>query len=142
MHDWVRKINWELSKKLKFENTTAWYIHKPEFIQENEMNKILWDLEIQTDHLILARRADLVIINWVHFLLSLMNRKWKSKWKVRQVLRPCQRTKKGMEHEGDGDTICKLHTWNGPQRLGKETGKVGNQRTNQDHPTRSIWQWY
>ncbi len=27
------------------------------------MHKILWDLEIQTDHLISARRPDLIIIN-------------------------------------------------------------------------------
>ena len=38
-------------------------MHKSESVQENETNKILWDLEIQTDHLILARRPDQVIIN-------------------------------------------------------------------------------
>ena len=38
-------------------------MHKPESILENEMHKILWDFEIQIDHLILARRPDLVIIN-------------------------------------------------------------------------------
>ena len=27
-------------------------MHKPESVQENEMLKILWDFEIQTDHLI------------------------------------------------------------------------------------------
>ena len=39
------------------------YMHKPESIRENETHKILWDLEIQTDHLIPARRPDLVIVN-------------------------------------------------------------------------------
>ena len=29
---------------------------------ENEMNKILWDFEIQTDHLISGRQPDLVIV--------------------------------------------------------------------------------
>ena len=29
---------------------------------ENERHKILWDIEIQTDHLIPARRLDLMII--------------------------------------------------------------------------------
>ena len=33
------------------------------FITENEMHKILWDFETQTDHLIPARRPELVIIN-------------------------------------------------------------------------------
>ena len=36
---------------------------KPESVLENEMQKILWDFEIQTDHLIPARRPDLVITN-------------------------------------------------------------------------------
>ena len=36
-HDWVGKvILWELSKKLKYENNTKWYIHKPESVLENE----------------------------------------------------------------------------------------------------------
>ena len=29
---------------------------------ENETHKILWDFEIQTDHLILDKRLDLVLI--------------------------------------------------------------------------------
>ena len=38
-------------------------MNNPEFVPENEMHKLLWDFEIQTDHLISARRPDLVIIN-------------------------------------------------------------------------------
>ena len=38
-------------------------MHNPESILENETHKILWDFEIQTDHLIPARRPDLVIVN-------------------------------------------------------------------------------
>ena len=38
-------------------------MHKPESILENETYKILWDFEIQTDHLILARKLDHVFIN-------------------------------------------------------------------------------
>ena len=37
-------------------------MHNPESVQENEMHKFLWDFKIQTDHLILARRQDLVIV--------------------------------------------------------------------------------
>ena len=56
-------IHWELCKKFKFDHTTRWYKHKLEPILENDTHKILWDFEIQTDHLIPARRPDLVIIN-------------------------------------------------------------------------------
>ena len=63
-HDWVGKvIHWELCKKLNFHHATKWYMHKPESVLENETHKILWDFEIQTDHLIPARRPDLVLIN-------------------------------------------------------------------------------
>ena len=48
----------------------------------------------------------------------------KKKRKKRQLLRPCQRTEKAVEHETDGDTNCNWCTWNGPQRIGKRTGRV------------------
>ena len=38
-----------------------------------------------------------------------------------------------IEHEGDSDTNCNCRTWNGPQRLGKVTERVGNWRTSRDH---------
>ena len=43
-----------------------------------------------------------------------------------------------MEHGGDGDTNCIWCTWNSPQRLGKGVGRVGNRRSNRDHPDYSI----
>ena len=38
-------------------------MHKPESFLENETHKIIWDFEVQTDHLIPARRPDLVLID-------------------------------------------------------------------------------
>ena len=38
-------------------------MHNPEYVQENEMDKLLWDFEIQTDPLISARWLDLDIVN-------------------------------------------------------------------------------
>ena len=63
-HDWVGKvIHWELCKKLKFDHVNNWYMHNPESVMENEMLKLLWDFEIQMDHLISVSRPNLVIIN-------------------------------------------------------------------------------
>ena len=63
-HDWVGKvIHWGLCKKLKFDPTNMLYMHNPESVLENETNKFLWDFEIQTDHLISARRPYLVVVN-------------------------------------------------------------------------------
>ena len=36
---------------------------KSESIQENETHEILWDLEIQMDHRIQAKKSDLVLVN-------------------------------------------------------------------------------
>ena len=60
-HDWEGKvIHWELCKKLKFNHTNKWYMPNPASALENEL---LWDFEIQTDHLISAGRPDLKIMN-------------------------------------------------------------------------------
>ena len=39
-------------------------MHNPESVLENETHKFLWDSDIQTDHLISARRSDLILINY------------------------------------------------------------------------------
>ena len=63
-HDWVGKaIYWELCKKFRFNHTNKWYMHNPESILENETHKVLWNFEVQTDHLISARQQDLVRVN-------------------------------------------------------------------------------
>ena len=55
-HDWVGKvIHWEMCRKFQFDPTNKWYMHNP--------HKLLWNFNIQTDHLIPARRPDLIIIN-------------------------------------------------------------------------------
>ena len=38
-------------------------MHNPVPVLENDSHKLLWDFNIQTDHLIPARRPDLIIIN-------------------------------------------------------------------------------
>ena len=63
-YDLVGKvIHWEICKKFKFDHTNKWYIHNPAPVLENDTHKLLWDFDIHTDHLILARRPDLIIIN-------------------------------------------------------------------------------
>ena len=39
------------------------YAHNLEYVPENETHKVLWDFELQADHLISASRLDLVIVN-------------------------------------------------------------------------------
>ena len=49
--------------KIKFEPTNKWYMHNLESVLENETQKLRWNFEIQIDHLISARRPDIIIIN-------------------------------------------------------------------------------
>ena len=37
-------------------------MHNPVSVQENDTHKLLWDFDKQTDHLISARKPDLMII--------------------------------------------------------------------------------
>ena len=116
-------------------------------ILENEMHKILWDFEIQTDHLIPAWRLDLVVVNThthkkkkekkkVNLPVSGLCRPGgplsenQRKRKERGVLTPCKRTKKAMKHEGDCD--CNFN-WRARNDLQKVTGRERNRRTRRDH---------
>ena len=63
-HDWIAKVtHWEMCKKLKFDHTNKLYMPNPAPVLENATHKLLWDFNVQTDHLIAARRPDLIIIN-------------------------------------------------------------------------------
>ena len=62
-HDWVDKvIHWEMCRKFQFDNKNKWYMHNSAPVLENDAHKLLWDFNIQTNHLIPARRPDLIII--------------------------------------------------------------------------------
>ena len=63
-HDNLGKIvHWKLSRKCNFEAGDKWYEYEPERVLENEDYKILWDFSVQTDHVIEARRPDLVVVD-------------------------------------------------------------------------------
>ena len=61
-HDNLGKIvHWKLARN--FEARDKWYEHEPASVLENEDYKILWDFSIHTDHVIEARRPDLVVVD-------------------------------------------------------------------------------
>ena len=63
-HDWVcRNIHWEICRKNGFDVDEKCYKHEPEKVVENDSCKMLWDVTIQTDHVIEARRPDMVVID-------------------------------------------------------------------------------
>ena len=63
-HDNVaRKVHWDFCKKNGLEHTEKWYEHIPEGVVENEEVKVLWDINVQCDNVIEARRPDIIVIN-------------------------------------------------------------------------------
>ena len=50
-------------QKIEIDHTNKWYMHNPASVLENDTHKLRWDFDIQTDHLISARRRDLININ-------------------------------------------------------------------------------
>ena len=150
MRDWVGKvIHWKLCKKFKFDHANQLYMHNPEFVLENKTQRIQWDFEIQTNHLISARRPNLVKVRkkkkkkkrgkkwerericWiVEFAVPTDHRvKPKESEKRGEYVDPAWELKKTIKHESDGDTNCNWRARYSQQTIGKRTGGLENKRT-------------
>ena len=65
-HDSIgRYVLWQFFKKLGLNMAKLWYDHVPESVVENENFKILCDFTIQCDHMIEARKPDIVVVDKV-----------------------------------------------------------------------------
>ena len=63
-HDNVAKIvHWKLCKKYDLESKDKWYEHVPLGCMENDTIKLLWDINVQCDHVIEARRPDIILVD-------------------------------------------------------------------------------
>ena len=59
MHDNVGKVvHWKLCEKYHLEKKDKWYENAPAIVSENDEVKLPWDVNIQCDHVIEARRPD------------------------------------------------------------------------------------
>ena len=66
-HDWVRRrIHWEIGGANGIHVKSKWYEHHLEVVIENDSCKILWDFTVQIDHVITARRPDIIFIDKEH----------------------------------------------------------------------------
>ena len=55
-------IHWSMCRKYQIECKDKWYEHRAEKVAENDKVKLLWDFHMQTDHVIEARRPDIVLV--------------------------------------------------------------------------------
>ena len=58
----ARIVHLELCQKFGLVGKVKWFNHKPSIVVENDRVKILWDFNIQTDHVIQHRRPDIVVL--------------------------------------------------------------------------------
>ena len=59
----ARYVHWRLCEKYELDRANKWYEHKPDGVIENGNYKILWDVMIQCDKEIEARRPDIVVVD-------------------------------------------------------------------------------
>ena len=114
---------------------------------------ILWykrinnnDFDIQKDHLISARRPDLVIVNKkkrncqiVDYAVPADHRvRLKESEKKDKYQDFAWELKETMENESNGDIICSWCSWYSYQMISTGTGEYGNKKTSGDHPNDSV----
>ena len=58
----ARIVHWKLCGKYNLKRSEKWYEHAPEGVENKEV-KILWDVMIQCDREIKARKPDIVVVN-------------------------------------------------------------------------------
>ena len=109
------------------------------------MRKILWNFEIQTDHVIPASRSDLVIVNkkkrtgWIADFTLLTDHRIKLKEsEKRDKYLDLTRGLKTIEHEGGDDINCNWCTLEQSPGVWFGEWRIGNKRTGKDHPDYSI----
>ena len=59
----VKVVHWKLCENYYLEKKDKCYEHAPDSVSENDEVKLLWDMNIQCDHVIEARRLDIVAVN-------------------------------------------------------------------------------
>ena len=118
-------------------------MHNPESVLGDETHKLLWDFEIQTNHLISARQPDLIINNKkertcriVDFAV-LADHKVKSENAKSKYLDPA-RELKTVVHESEDYSSCNWCSWYNHRRIVSRTGGLGNNGTGGDCPNNSI----
>ena len=118
-------------------------MHNPAPVLENDTHKFLWDFDIQKDHLISARRSDIIIINnkkrrtckIMDFTVPADHRiKLKANQKKDKYFDLARELKKTKEHEDVNYTNCANYFWYCNQRIIKETGGLGNKGTSGNNP--------
>ena len=106
------------------------------------MHKLLWDFNIQTDHVILARRPDLIIINKKKRTCKIVNFAVPADHRIK--LKECEKKDKYLDLGRELKKLWNMQVTIIPIVIGafgtvtKGTRGLGSWRTSGDHPNDSI----
>ena len=101
-------IHLDMCKKFEFDHMNKWYIHNPAAVLENNTHKLLREFDIEMDHLISTKIADLIIINKIKRTCKIVDFAVPADHRIK--LKECEkkdkyfdlaRELKTTEHEGD-----------------------------------------
>ena len=59
----AKLVHWKLCEKHNLERKEKWYEHCPEGAMKDDNVKLIWDINIQCDNVIEARRPDLILVD-------------------------------------------------------------------------------
>ena len=93
-------IHWEMCKKFK------WYMHNPAHILENDTHKLRLDFDIHIDHLISARRPNLIIINKKKRICKIVDFTLPGDHKIK--LKECEKKDKYLDLAGEVKKIWSM----------------------------------
>ena len=77
------------------DHTNKCYMHNPASVLEIDTRKLLWDFDIQTDHLISARRPKLIIINKIERICKIVDFSAQADHRIK--LKECEKKDKFLE---------------------------------------------
>ena len=91
-HAFIEKSVSEIHVKPK------WYEHQSAVVIENDSCKILWDVTVQANHFLTARRLDMIVIDKEYHECQVIEEDW-------EILGPSQGTKESVECESDSGSV-------------------------------------
>ena len=117
-------------------------MHNPAPVLENNTHKLLWDFDIHTDHLISARRPDLIIINKKKRTCKIVDFAVQADHRIK--LKECEKKDKYLDFARELKKLWNMKVTIIPivigafgtvtKRITKGTGGLGSWRTSGDHP--------
>ncbi|XP_072171997.1 uncharacterized protein [Diadema setosum] len=72
MINWHKSFTGSMAENIKYHVRALWYTHEPQKVSENDHVKILWDIDVQTDNVIQHRRPDIIVVERIRQMCTIV----------------------------------------------------------------------